>query len=269
LSRGGLNPKEDGGMKRRTILFLTIGTAICIAASAPVQTPLNIREHVAATFVKLVDADNDWRAAQAASDELATLGEPALDVLCDAAEHHENARVRTACYELLTTAFAHDDQAIGTITNHGLSDSEDRIRYICAFRLGELKVYAAHQRLRNVFADPASAEFTRLAAAKSLAQLGEADVLPALYEAVGSDWYMPRSMGNLGLKVLTGKDVNEFDGYDFSEGAFVSGGHEAVGAFDAVEHAEKRATRHQAIASYFRWLKAERPELYKHVAPGR
>jgi hypothetical protein len=114
-----------------------------------------------------------------------------------------------------------------------------------------------------------ASEWERFAAAKSLAELGEADVLRVLYEAIESDWYMHRYMGNLGLKGLTGKDLNDFEKYDWSEGAFVSGGREAVPMFDAIEQSEKRAKRYSAMAAYFKWLKAEKPEIYKHVEPTR
>lgn len=55
-------------------------------------------------------------------------------------------------------------------------------------------------------------------------------------------------------------------GDEYSEGAFVSGGVEAVGFFDALTDAQTKAKRYAALAAYFAWLKAERPELYKHVS---
>jgi hypothetical protein len=76
-----------------------------------------------------------------------------------------------------------------------------------------------------------------------------------------------RRQGNVGLKALTGRDLNDFAEYDYSEGAIVSGGREAERMFDAVEHATRRAQRYAAMTAYFTWLKAERPELYKHVSP--
>jgi hypothetical protein len=114
-----------------------------------------------------------------------------------------------------------------------------------------------------------SDEYTRLAAAKSLAQLGEGSVLRTLYIGLGHDRYMPRYMANLGIKALSGKDLNDFEGYDYSEGAFVSGGVEAIKTDpDAIADAHQKALRFKAMESYFRWLQKEHPELYKFVSPG-
>jgi hypothetical protein len=107
----------------------------------------------------------------------------------------------------------------------------------------------------------------RFAAAKSLAQLGEADaeVFRTLFEAVTHEGYMARMMGNAGLKALSGKNLNDFAGYQFGEGAFVSGGREAMVQFDAVRVSETRARRYAAAEGYFKWLQKERPDLYKHL----
>ena len=101
--------------------------------------------------------------------------------------------------------------------------------------------------------------------AKSLAQLGEADVLRTLYTAVADDAFMPRYVGNIGLKALSGKSLEDFEGYHYAEGAVVIGGIECKTEVDAITSAEKKAQRFQAAAAYFRWLKTERPELYKNV----
>jgi hypothetical protein len=243
------------------VAFVTCGF------QSPDGAPASKHERADAAFARLVTADDDRRAAHAAAEELGTLGDAAFSLVHRAADDHEKERVREACYELLTTVFAENEPAWETAANSGLSDASDRIRYMCAFRLGEHRVHAAHRRLRIVLDDPASEEYLRFAAAKSLAELGEADVLPMLYDMITSDWCMPRMMGNLGLQGLTGKMLNDFENYHYSEGAFVSGGVEARSGFDAVEHAERTANRYSAVAAYFRWLQAERPELYKHVKP--
>jgi hypothetical protein len=185
-----------------------------------------------------------------------------------AAEDHENARVRRACFHLLTDSFAKDPWAIQTVIRCGLFDKDDAIRYECTYRIGELKVYQAHRQLRTVLDQSKPGEMVRFAAAKSLAQLGEADILRILYAAVTDDGYMARQMGNRGLKALSGKTLNDFDGYVFGEGAFVSGGKEAMFEFDAVSISEKKALRFRAATSYFKWLRDERPDLYKHLTGG-
>jgi hypothetical protein len=106
----------------------------------------------------------------------------------------------------------------------------------------------------------------RNAATKSLAQLGEANVIRRLIEMMESDSYMPRYMGNLGAKALTGKDLNDFNGYKYAEGAIVSGGieYKLLNVHPAGYH-ETLAKRHQAIADYSQWLEKERPEIFKHL----
>ena len=231
------------------------------------ETTNDVQGRVIAAFSKLVDSEHDWRAAQTAVDELEEIGEPALETVMQGAEHHENARVRLTCYRLLTSAFAKSERVLEFIANNGLADADSQIRYVSAFSLGERRFFPAHRRLRLAMEREDASDWELYAAAKSLAELGEADVLLVLYEAIESDWYMHRYMGNLGLKGLTGKDLNDFDRYDFSEGAFVSGGREAVPAFDAIAQSERRAKRYGAMTAYFKWLKTERPEVYKHVEP--
>ena len=76
---------------------------------------------------------------------------------------------------------------------------------------------------------------------------------------------MARHVGNIGLKALSGKNLEDFEGYHYAEGAFVIGGIEASSPFDAITSAEKKAQRFQAATAYFKWLKTERPELYRYA----
>jgi hypothetical protein len=76
---------------------------------------------------------------------------------------------------------------------------------------------------------------------------------------------MFRHVGNIGLKGLSGNNLEDFEGYHYGEGAIVIGGIEAGSWSDAVTSAEKKAQRFQAATAYFKWLKAERPGLYRYV----
>ncbi len=53
---------------------------------------------------------------------------------------------------------------------------------------------------------------------------GNADVLRTLFAAVSDDSFMVRHVGNIGLKGLSGKNVEDFQGYHYAEGAFVIAG---------------------------------------------
>jgi HEAT repeat protein len=216
-----------------------------------------------ATFVKLVEAckATDWPAESAARLDLVALGREALPLIQRGAKTHEDARVRRACFEILIDAFSKEQSTGELIASSGLRDRDGQIRYICAFQLGELGIESSKPRLRALLKDPADADLG-FTVAKSLAQLGEADVLPTLYLAVSSDRYMDRYIGNRGLKGLTGKDLNDFEGYRFEEGCCVIGGMEMQISVDPITRAERSAKRFTAITAYFKWLKQEKPELY-------
>ena len=117
----------------------------------------------------------------------------AVPKLVEAARSHEAARVRRSCYELLLTdAFAKDERVIDTLVHHGLRDEDAGIRYQCAFLLGDHKVKRADRALRTALdgATGKDDKFLRYTLSKSLAQLGHADVLPALFAAVSDDAFM-------------------------------------------------------------------------------
>ncbi len=212
-----------------------------------------------------LESASDWRQRRDAAKRLVELGDSALSAIRRGAKDHTAKEVREHCFTLLIEHFPADEQAREVMFEQGLSDNLPRIRYICAFSLGDLKVHEAHRRLRHVMDDPAEDELTRYAAAKSLAQLGEQDVIAFLYDGLGSDHYMYRYVSNLGIEALSGKDLNDFD-YDYSEGVFVSGGVEAKGPRRPIEDNEARVSRYRAMVSYFRWLRDAHPELFKHVA---
>jgi hypothetical protein len=242
---------------------LTLGA---VPSDEPVSPPA---EPVQAAFDKLVRAcvGTDWPAELVARGELTALYPKALPKLIESAQHHEEARVRRSCYQLLTDAYAKDERAIGMAVRRGLGDQDPAVRYHCAFLLGDLKVADAAQDLRVVFEATSGKdnELLRFTLAKSLAQLGQADVLPVLFAAVTDDSFMPRHVGNIGLRALSGRSLEDFEGYHLGEGAFVTGGHELMIPFDAITTAEKKLRRLQATTAYFKWLKTERPELYRHA----
>jgi hypothetical protein len=250
--------------------FVALLSSVALAAAPPTDKPdLPAVDRVQTAFDKLVQAatGTDWPSEAAARKELASLGDVALPKVTEAARNHGEARVRRACYELLTDAFAKDERSIETVLRYGLRDQDPRIRYHCAFLLGDLKVRHASRALRAALegAPGKDEELLRYTLAKSLAQLGEADVLKTLFAAVTDDSFMARHVGNIGLKALSGKNLDDFEGYRYAEGAFVSGGNELVSPFDAITCAEKKAQRFQAATAYFKWLKTERPELYRYA----
>jgi hypothetical protein len=103
---------------------------------------------------------------------------------------------------------------------------------------------------------------TYYAAYKSLAELGEQDVIVQLYVGLGSDDYYVRYLSNVGVKALARRDMTAFDCPDIIEGSFISGPAVATVQGQPIEKAEARARRWRAVADLARWLKADRPELF-------
>jgi hypothetical protein len=233
-----------------------------LGSSAADSPPPSQRELVDDAVKRLIDAGN-WRDVLAIQKEFATLGEDAAHEVERPAKRHEDDEVRMRCFEVLTKYFG--KQSEETIAHDGLSDPSEKIRYHCAWHVGDLKIYGSHRQLRRLMEDDKQPESVRNAATKSLAQLGEPDVIRGLVKLMADDYYMPRHMGNLGAKVLTGKDLNDFNGYEFSEGAFVSGGNELRTIYIPIDYHQKAAKRHQAIADYCQWLQKNRPEIFKHL----
>ncbi len=210
-------------------------------------------------------AATDWPAELAARQELIATGDAAVRAIQqELLAGIDDARFRRSCYEILGESFAKDERVVRLLVG-ALDDPDDAIRYGATFRLGDLKVYAAHRRLRLLMDDAKVSAYLRLVAAKSLAQLGESCGLRLLYDGALADSYMERYMASIGLKALSGKNLDEFEGYRFGEGACVTGGRELMVPLDAVADTERKARRFAAAAAYFRWLKAERPDLYKHL----
>ncbi|MFO0950856.1 MAG: hypothetical protein U0835_06810 [Isosphaeraceae bacterium] len=216
-------------------------------------------------FRRLENAGDDWRAEAAAVEELGKLGPRALDRVFWGSQEDENVRLRRACYQILYKSFPNDPWSRSAL-RRGLTDPDERIRYELTFYAGSLKIYESHRRLRQILERSTEKDgLLRMTAAKSLAELGEPDVVRVLYEGATADSYMLRHMANLGFKAASSKNLNDFLGYNYGEGAFVSGGVEAMTPFDGLAQAKHRAARYSALAAYLEWLQKERPELFKHL----
>ena len=82
---------------------------------------------------------------------------------------------------------------------------------------------AGREPLRALLARGELPERLRAAAQKSLGELGELQMAPALWWGLGSDDAYTRYLSNLGMRGLTGRDLMEFGYTSPWEGAFVSG----------------------------------------------
>jgi HEAT repeats len=255
---------------RSPILSVALFWGLAIAdASLAGDTVPPSADAVQAAFDRFVQAASrtNWPAELEAREALLSLGPVIIPKLTAAARDHGEWRVRRSCYDLLTRSFADDDRTADTLLRHGLIDQDSGIRYQSAFYLGDLKVQRAEQALRAAYegATGKDDQFFRFTLAKSLAQLGRPDVLPVLIAAISDDAYMSRHIGNIGLKALSGKSLEDFGGYVYGEGAFVIGGFECSGSVDALTVIKRKSGRFRAAEAYLEWLKAARPELYGSV----
>jgi hypothetical protein len=226
---------------------------------------------VQAAFDKFIEAANrtGGPAELEACEALASLGSDIVPKLTEAAQRHIEPKVRRSCYELLMRSFANDDRTADTFIHHGMLDENPGIRYLSAASLGELKARQVEPALRaayeraNEMHDP-----IRFTLAGALLRHGKTDVLPVLIDAISDEAYAWRDLGNDALKAISGKNLEDFDGYDCREGAWTSGGTFSM-RLDPLTLAERRAERFRAAADYLKWLKAERPELYSSANYGQ
>ena len=249
------------------IAVLWLFLAAPASAASPPVAPARPADPVAAAFDKLVQDATNISGGNAGYKELAALGDRAVSRVTLEVRKNEDVRVRRACYTLLANAFASNEQAIDAVARYGLFDKDVGIRCQCASVLGDKKAYRSFRWLR-ILLDKTTGndgQFLRFIAAKSLAQLGEAEILPVLYAAVTDDSAHFRYIGNTGLKALSGKNLEDFEGYNCFEGTYILG-FEIPPPFDAIRNAESKARRMQAATAYFKWLKKDRPDLYKHVS---
>jgi len=160
-------------------------------------------------FDSLVEADH-WRKRNAARDRLIALGDEALETVL-AGTTHESDDVRAICHEVLRGSYPTDARAVAVFVR-GLDDTNrGYVAYPAAFHLGQHKIEAGREALRACLVDEEIDQRTLYAAAKSLGELGEKEVMVMLWSGMGSDDPYTRYLSNLGAKGLTGKDLSDFD----------------------------------------------------------
>lgn len=215
-----------------------------------------------ALFQKIVDTKN-WPEQKAAADQLKLLGKPALDVILKVARSEKDPYIREIGFRLLYEKFMSEESAVNTIIKSGLKDSDSTIKYNCALYLGEKKIERASDDLKQLMIKSSRDSWEFMAAAKSLAELGDKSIARQLYFGLTSDWALMRQMASQGFKALVGKEVTDFGGYDWKEGAYFSGGGEWRTAIDTCQDSKNKAARYTAISSLCEWIKKERPDVYK------
>lgn len=204
-----------------------------------------------------------WRERSAVAKKLQPRGDEAVTAWLHLLEQEpdDNRRHADVFYHL-RTQFPDHPRLRGYILRCGLDSANSAIRYESQFHVGTQHWDAAAPVLWTQMIDRKQTDWTRFVAAKSLGEMGDARALGTLIEAVQNERYMPRHFGNIGLKALCGKDLTDF-GYEYGEGAFVSGGVEArMLNPDPLAEADRKAKRFTALRDFLQWLQKEKPEWY-------
>ena len=86
-----------------------------------------------------------------------------------------------------------------------------------------------------------------------------------LYKGLGSDHHYTRYLSNIGIKALAGKDLTSFGyGGPWEEDA-VSGPVVIRTMGHPIKKAENKLERWKAIVAFLKWLKADRPKLFRRL----
>lgn len=204
-----------------------------------------------------------WRERSAIAKQLQPQGEDAVTAWLYLLEQEpdKNRMHNDAFYHLRTQTPDHP-RLRDYVLRYGLNAENSAIRYESQFHAGTQHWQAAAPVLWQQMIDRHQTDWTRFVAAKSLGELGDVRSLGTLIEAVQNERYMPRHFGNIGLKALCGKNLTDF-GYKYGEGAFVSGGKEAMMLNpDPLFEADRKAKRFTALRDFLQWLQKEKPEWY-------
>jgi PBS lyase HEAT-like repeat len=239
----------DPGILDRPVSALTAIHRACVSTELAAVTDRFVRA-------------THWRDRDAVGKELATFGESAAAATLAVLQSTDDQKLERDAFQWLRKYQPTHSLTKDFVLTEGLTSTNFSVRYESLWHVGEQHWAEARDQLFQQMQDYHGEAYFRFVAAKSLAELGDRRCLRTLIEAVQNDRYMPRHFGNLGLKAITGKSLSDF-GYDYGEGAFVSGGNEArMLNPDPLETAETLARRHTACRDYLKWLHDEQPELY-------
>lgn len=252
-----------------TSFFLGLCLTVAPEAAEPPVSALpaiswaQLPDDVRLATEKFQQADH-WRDRSDRGKELVPLGEPAVAAMLVVLRSGDNQRLRRDALQWLRKQHPTQADVKDFILTEGLTSSDFTIRYESLWHVGEHRWTEAREALFKQMRYDHNEDWHRFVAAKSLGELGDTRALRTLIEAAQHDRYMPRHFGNIGLKALTGKSLDDFGNYNYGEGAFVSGGREAMLMNpDPLASATTLAQRYAASRDFLQWLQTERPMLYE------
>ena len=249
-------------MKRPIVIAAVLSMVplwfIFSAKGAPATQP------VERTYQDLIDAQ-DFSQAHRLADALGAVGDEAIPWLVNGTQHARTT-VRDVCYRVLQERFPSHAKSIGA-SIQGLDDPENGwINVRCALFLAQQKAAVSIPRLSVLSRTKSGEAIIRFACAQAMAELGEADSFPTLYEGLGSDDPYVRQFANRGIKALCGKDLTAF-GYETPHEDALLSGSAILRTADPIKRAEWKATRWKAISAFSQWLKSDRNDLYSKLLP--
>ena len=249
-------------------------TAVFSATGPSEEAPVSAQQAIALAHVSHSSQSlaqefvlaNHWRKRNEIGKQLAACGHDAVPLCLEIIHETNDSRLSFDAFELLCDHFPQHLGTVDFVLTEGLTHQSPRIVYRSLWFVGEQQLKAARPQLITHLKNPTHTLLLRAIAAKSLADCGDASGLRTLIEAAQNDFYMPRYAASQGLKSLTGKNLNDFAGYNFGEGAFVSGGVEArILNPDPASVARTKAGRWTALVKYLEWLQVHRPDLYNSL----
>lgn len=198
--------------------------------------------------------------AHAAAKKLGERGDEGLPLLTRGTTHKKE-RVRNVCFRVLKAKYPTEPCAVDAIVQ-GLTDkSNGWINVRCALHIGKHRIVRAIPDLKTVCEDKNSESIVRFAAARALAELGEKDIFPLVYNGVGSEQVYARIYSNKGLKAICGKDLTHF-GYESPAEDCVLFASYVARSSGPIERAQWKAKRWQAVGGFSEWLRSNRPDLF-------
>lgn len=255
-------------MSMLVLLFLAVGVDQGSSATEPpVSADLAVKwAGLSPESQKLAEeyrAAGHWRKRSDVAKSWKDRGDEAVTVMLHLLQQEsDDQRMHADVFYHLRSQFPDHPRLREYVLRCGLDSNNSAIRYESQFHAGTQQWTAAGPVLFQQMTDRSNDEWTRFVAAKSLGEFGDVRALRVLIEAVQNERYMPRHFGNIGLKALCGKNLTDF-GYEYGEGAFVSGGRESIMLNpDPLTEADLKAKRYTALRDFLAWLQKEKPELY-------
>ena len=249
--------------------FLTAIEATAPTSEAPVSALHAVQLAAVAPEAKAAleqfARQQHWKDRIQAAEQLRNSGGDAAILVAELARSTADRELLQDCYSfLMHERFVTHPATRELVLTQGLNSENSEVRYRSVWYVGQHQLTERREELLRLMRDRNADDTLRYTAAKSLGELGDLRSLRLLLEACRHNRFMPRHLGNIGLKAIAGKNLNDFSGYQYHEDAFVSGGREMVFLNpDPLVAVTTEASRLTALRDFLAWLQSNRRDLYE------